>query len=86
MVEVETASRAGWCSTASALRRTRAVSSRISRSQLRAVPLEGLTLHRAIARAADRPVSRATDAIMSLLRSLIEARVREGRWPHASLC
>lgn len=58
----------------------------IAAGRLRAVPLEGLTLHRAIARAADRPVSRATDAIMSLLRSLIEARVREGRWPHASLC
>jgi LysR family nitrogen assimilation transcriptional regulator len=63
-----------------------AVKEDIDAGRLRAVPIEGLALHRAIARAADRPVSRATEAVIGLLRSVIETHVREGRWPNAQLC
>jgi LysR family nitrogen assimilation transcriptional regulator len=63
-----------------------AVKEDIDAGRLRAVPIEGLALHRAIARAADRPVSRATEAVIGLLRSVIETHVREGRWPNAKLC
>lgn len=63
-----------------------AVKEDVDAGRLRAVPIEGLALHRVIARAADRPVSRATDAVISLLRAVIEQHVREGRWPHAQLC
>jgi LysR family nitrogen assimilation transcriptional regulator len=63
-----------------------AVKEDIDAGRLRAVPIEGLSLHRAIARAADRPVSRATEAVIGLLRSVIETHVREGRWPNAQLC
>jgi len=63
-----------------------AVQEDIEAGRLRAVPIEGLALHRAIARAADRPLSRATDAVIGLLRAVIEAHVRAGRWPNARLC
>jgi LysR family nitrogen assimilation transcriptional regulator len=63
-----------------------AVKEDIDAGRLRAVPIEGLALHRAIARAADRPVSRATEAVIGLLRSVIETHVRKGRWPNAQLC
>lgn len=63
-----------------------AIKEDIEAGTLRAVPIEGLSLHRTIARAADRPVSRATDAVIGLLRSVIEEHVREGRWPNARLC
>jgi LysR family nitrogen assimilation transcriptional regulator len=63
-----------------------AVKEDLDAGRLRAVPIEGLSLHRAIARAADRPVSRATEAVIGLLRSVIETHVREGRWPNAKLC
>ena len=63
-----------------------AVKEDIEAGRLRAVPIEGLALHRAIARAADRPVSRATDAVMGLLRALIEQHVRDGHWPNVRLC
>jgi LysR family nitrogen assimilation transcriptional regulator len=62
-----------------------AVNEDIEAGRLRAVPIDGLALHRAIARAADRPVSRATDAVIGLLRAVIEAHVRAGRWPNARL-
>lgn len=62
-----------------------AVKEDIDAGRLRAVPIEGLALHRVIARAADRPVSRATDAVIALLRAVIEQHVRQGRWPHARL-
>ncbi len=63
-----------------------AVKEDIDAGRLCAVPIEGLALHRAIARAADRPVSRATDAVIGVLRSVIEAHVRADRWPNARLC
>ena len=62
-----------------------AVKEDIDAGRLRAVPIEGLALHRVIARASDRPVSRATDAVIALLRTVIEQHVREGRWPNVRL-
>jgi len=62
-----------------------AVKEDIDAGRLRAVPIEGLALHRAIARAADRPVSRATDAVIGLLRAVIEGHVRDGKWPNVRL-
>lgn len=63
-----------------------AVKEDIDAGRLRAVPIEGLSLHRVIARAANRPVSRATDAVIGVLRAVVEQHVREGRWPNARLC
>ena len=40
---------------------------------------------RVLARAADRPASRATEGVMGVLRTVIERHVREGKWPHAQL-
>jgi LysR family nitrogen assimilation transcriptional regulator len=62
-----------------------AVEEDIAAGRLRAVPIDGLFLHRVLARAADRPASRATEGVMAVLRSMVERRVREGRWPHAHL-
>ncbi len=63
-----------------------AVKDDIEAGRLRAVPIEGLALHRAIARAADRPLSRATEAVIGLLCSVIEQHVRDGQWPNVRLC
>ena len=63
-----------------------AVKDDIEAGRLRAVPIEGLALHRAIARAADRPLSRATEAVIGLLCSVIEQHVRDGQWPNVQLC
>lgn len=53
--------------------------------RLLAIPIEGLFLHRVLARASDRPASRATEGVMEVLRQVVQAHVREGRWPNASL-
>ncbi|VTU28391.1 Morphology and auto-aggregation control protein [Variovorax sp. PBS-H4] len=53
--------------------------------RLRAVPIEALALQRVIARASDRPASRATEGVMSVMRMVVERHVREGRWPNAEL-
>jgi LysR family nitrogen assimilation transcriptional regulator len=57
----------------------------IEAGRLRAVPLEGLYLHRVIARASDRPASRATEEVMGVMRRVIEQQVRDGKWPNAQL-
>jgi LysR family nitrogen assimilation transcriptional regulator len=62
-----------------------AVKEDIEAGRLRAVPIEGLFLHRILARAADRPVSRATEGVMGVLRRVIERHVRDGKWPNAQL-
>jgi len=62
-----------------------AVKEDIAEGRLRATPIEGLYLHRVIARAADRPTSRATACVMQVVRTVIEAHVREGHWPNAEL-
>jgi LysR family transcriptional regulator, nitrogen assimilation regulatory protein len=53
--------------------------------RLTAVPIEELFLNRMIARAAGRPVSRATEALMGVLREVVENEVGNGRWPYATL-
>lgn len=62
-----------------------AVQEDIAAGRLRAVPIEGLYLHRVVARASDRPVSRATEGVMRVMRTVIERHVREGKWPNAQL-
>lgn len=62
-----------------------AVKEDIEAGRLRAVPIDGLFLHRVLARAADRPASRATEGVMGVLRMVIERHVREGHWPNAEL-
>jgi len=62
-----------------------AVSEDIEAQRLRAVPIDGLFLHRLLARASDRPASRATEGVMGVLRMVVERHVREGKWPHAEL-
>ena len=62
-----------------------AVNEDIQAGRLRAVPIEGLYLHRVVARASDRPASRATEGVMRVMRSVIEQHVREGKWPNAEL-
>lgn len=62
-----------------------AVQEDLAAGRLRAVPIDGLYLHRVLARATDRPASRATEGVMEVLREVVEAHVREGRWPNATL-
>ena len=62
-----------------------AIKDDIEAGRLRAVPIEGLYLHRVLARAADRPVSRATEGVMGVLRTVVERHVRDGHWPNAQL-
>jgi LysR family nitrogen assimilation transcriptional regulator len=62
-----------------------AVKEDIEAGRLRAVPIEGLFLHRVLARAADRPASRATIEVLGILRMVIERHVRDGKWPNAQL-
>lgn len=62
-----------------------AVKEDIEAGRLRAVPIEGLFLSRVLARASDRPVSRATDGVMGVLRTVVERLVLEGKWPNAEL-
>jgi len=62
-----------------------AVQEDLAASRLRAVPIDGLFLHRVLARASDRPASRATEGVMGVLRTVIERHVREGKWPNAQL-
>lgn len=62
-----------------------AINEDIEAGRLRAVPIEGLFLHRVVARASDRPASRATEAVMGAMRMVVERHVREGKWPNAQL-
>lgn len=62
-----------------------AIKDDVEAGRLRAVPIEGLYLHRVLARAADRPVSRATEGVMGVLRTVVERHVRDGNWPNAQL-
>jgi LysR family nitrogen assimilation transcriptional regulator len=57
----------------------------IAAGQLTAVPVQRLQVHRILARAADRPASRAAEAVTEALRTVIERLVLSGRWPHATL-
>lgn len=62
-----------------------AVQEDLATGRLLALPIEGLFLHRVLARASDRPASRATEGVMEVLRQVVEESVRQGRWPNASL-
>ncbi|MFT3802115.1 MAG: LysR substrate-binding domain-containing protein [Burkholderiaceae bacterium] len=62
-----------------------AVGEDIAAGRLRAVPIDGLFLQRSIARAADRPPSKATASVMALMRDLIRRHVEQGSWPNARL-
>jgi LysR family transcriptional regulator, nitrogen assimilation regulatory protein len=62
-----------------------AVQEDIEAGRLRAVPIEGLFLHRVIARASNRPASRATEGVMDVIRMVVERHVRAGKWPNAEL-
>lgn len=55
----------------------------LRRKRLAAVPIEGLFLNRMIARAAGRPPSRATEALIAVLREVVREEVAARRWPHA---
>lgn len=62
-----------------------AVKADIDAGKLLAVPIEGLQLRRILARASDRPPSRATEVLIETLRSVVEAHVQSGRWPNAMM-
>ena len=50
---------------------------------LQAVPIRGLYLRRFLARAADRPPSRATEEVIITLRHVVQDLVNSGGWLHA---
>ncbi|RJF92707.1 LysR family transcriptional regulator [Noviherbaspirillum saxi] len=62
-----------------------AVKEDLEAGRLNAIPIEGLHLRRIIARASDRPPSRATEEMIDILRTVIEELVQGGEWPHAVL-
>ena len=57
----------------------------LQHKRLAAVPIDGLFLNRMVARAAGRPLSRATEALTVVLREVVTEEVRAGRWLHAAL-
>jgi len=61
------------------------VQEEIDAGQLVAIPIEGLRLRRVLARASDRPPSRATEVLIDILRAVVQERVEAGRWPYATL-
>jgi LysR family transcriptional regulator, nitrogen assimilation regulatory protein len=50
---------------------------------LRAIPVRGLRLRRSIARASDRPASRAVVETERALRRAMAGLLQSGQWPHA---
>lgn len=57
----------------------------VEAGRLVAYPIEGLHLRRILARAADRPPSRATEELVGILRTVVEELVDGGQWPNAVL-
>ena len=57
----------------------------VEAGRLVAYPIEGLHLRRILARASDRPPSRATEDLVGILRTVTEEQVRGGQWPNAHL-
>jgi LysR family nitrogen assimilation transcriptional regulator len=53
--------------------------------RLAAVPIVNLRLRRILARAAGRPLSRATEEVIASMRVVIEELVRTRAWPHATM-
>lgn len=62
-----------------------AVKADIDAGRLLAVPIESLQLRRILARASDRPPSRATEELIGILRTVVEEQVQAGQWPNAVL-
>jgi LysR family nitrogen assimilation transcriptional regulator len=88
VVEVETAAVAaqlvkdgvGWT-----VHYAAAVASEVEAGTLRAVPIEGLLLQRYLAQAVLHPPSKATDAMISLLKETVSSLIHQGKWPMAEL-
>ncbi len=57
----------------------------IAAGKLVAVPIEKLSLRRALVRSSVRPLLRATEALIEILGDVVRAEVQEGRWPNAKL-
>ena len=57
----------------------------VEAGRLVAYPIDGLHLRRILARAADRPPSRATEELIGIVRTVVEEAVHANRWPHATL-
>lgn len=57
----------------------------IDEGRLTAQPIEGLALRRTLAHPSDRPASRATRAMVEILRQVARNLVASKRWPHAEL-
>ncbi|MNL68046.1 hypothetical protein D3C87_1927090 [compost metagenome] len=53
--------------------------------RLAASPIEGLHMRRILAHTSDRPASRATKALVVILREVARDLVARKRWPHAVL-
>lgn len=53
--------------------------------RLAASPIEGLHMRRILAHTSDRPASRATKALVVILREVAQDLVARKRWPHAVL-
>jgi LysR family transcriptional regulator, nitrogen assimilation regulatory protein len=62
-----------------------AMYSGIEAGKLRAVPIRGLVLERFLARAVQRPPSRATTTLMNLIHETARALIQSGRWPKAEM-
>ncbi len=57
----------------------------IEEGRLSAHPIEGLSLRRILAHPSDRPASRATKALVEILRQVARELVARKRWPYATL-
>lgn len=57
----------------------------IEEGRLSAQPIDGLSLRRMLAHPSDRPASRATKAVVDILRQVARELVAKQRWPHATL-
>ena len=62
-----------------------AVKEDVDAGRLAASPIEGLQLRRILARASDRPPSRATEELVGILRTVVKEMVHGGAWPNATL-
>lgn len=57
----------------------------VEAGRLVAHPIDGLHLRRILARASDRPPSRATGELVGIVRAVVEEAVHCGQWPNATL-
>jgi LysR family nitrogen assimilation transcriptional regulator len=57
----------------------------LDEGHLVAVPIRGLYLRRFLARAAERPLSRATEEVITTIGHVVQDLVNSGGWLHARL-